>query len=71
MNKREAMIEANRQAAGLLRQHVDSAVEGVMESEADSDKVAAALEKLAQRHDRAVKRLTDTGSRIEGNDTRA
>lgn len=66
MNRREALIEAHRQAAGVMRQHVDNAVEGVMESEADSDKVAAALEELAQRHDRAVKRLTDSGSHHAG-----
>jgi hypothetical protein len=61
VNQRQAMIQAHEQVAACIRQHVDSAIEGVADNEADSDKIAVALEELAQRHDRSAQRLSDTG----------
>jgi hypothetical protein len=62
VKQRDALIEAHRQAAACIRQHVDSAIEGVAADPGESDKIAASLEELAQRHDRAAERMTATGS---------
>ncbi len=61
MNRRGALIEAHRQAAAAIRQHVEAA-DGLADDHDEHSKIAAAMSGLADRHDIAVLRMTTTGS---------
>lgn len=65
VNRRSALVEAHSQAAALIRQYAEQQGGKLGyddEDSADDDKVRAALHELADRHDRAARRSTTTGS---------